>query len=337
VGEKASELGESALIQRLLAPIRPMSSGEWEFGPGDDAASLTLTTPVLATTDLLIEGTHFDLEISTFEDVGWKALAVNVSDIAAMGGHPRYALIGLGAPADAAVADLERVYAGFEECAMEFHVHIAGGDSVRADRLTLALTVLGEAPTAPVRRNGASVGDVVCVTGAVGAASAGLALLRGVERGDAGATELLERFPSLAAAHRRPGPRVAEGQKAASAGATAMIDVSDGLGRDLNHICLASGTGARIIRSAIPFAEGVAEVAAWRGVDPIEFAVGGGDDYELLITVKLKHLDRLTAAIAPTPLTRIGDVTDGDRVTMVNGSAEMDLSRFGWDPFREDA
>jgi len=338
VGESASDLGEFALIERLLSRVRPFVGDGSTFGPGDDAASLPVEgDSVLVTTDLLIEGIHFDLEISSFEDVGWKALAVNVSDIAAMGGEPSYALVGLGAPPEIAVADLERLYAGFGACARAFHVALAGGDSVRADRVTIAVTLLGNTGDAsPVRRNGAAVGDVVCVTGAVGGAAAGLALLRGAKEGDAGAVALLERFPALATSHRRPVPRVREGRGAATTGATAMIDVSDGLGQDLDHIRAASDAGASIATSSVPISEGVEAVAEWRGVDPIRLAVGGGDDYELLITVKPGDLDALIAAVAPTPLTPIGEIIRGDRTTLVDGSDQIDLAGWGWDSFLEE-
>ena len=339
VGESASDLGEFRLIERLLSRVRGVSSDDEVIGPGDDAALLPLAgDSVIASTDLLIEGTHFDLALSSFEDVGWKALAVNVSDIAAMGASPAYALIGLGAPPGIAVADLERLYGGLGACARAFGVTIAGGDTVRSETLAIAVTVLGNrGSAAPVRRSGAAVGDALCVTGALGAASAGLALLRGARRGDQRASELLDRFPALGTAHRRPVPRVREGQAAANAGVTAMIDVSDGLGQDLDHICAASGVGARVDRAAVPIADGVAEVAAWSGVDPIRFAVGGGDDYELVMAVKPERVDAVIAAIAPTPLTRIGEVTHGDRASLADGSQVVDLSRSGWDSFREEA
>ena len=114
-----------------------------------------------------------------------------------------------------------------------------------------------------------------------------------------------------------------------------MIDVSDGLGQDLDHVCLASGTGARLIRRAIPLAEGVRETAEWAGVDPVIFAVRGGDDYELVMAVKPEDLDELTAAVAPTPLTRVGDITSGDRAHLVDGSDAVDVARSGWDQFQE--
>jgi len=182
----------------------------------------------------------------------------------------------------------------------------------------VSITLLGEAPDGAIRRGGAKEGDTLCVTGAFGGAAAGLALLRAA-RHDPAAAELLERFPDLAAAHRRPQPRVREGRAAAVGGAHAMIDVSDGLGQDVRHLCEASGIGV-VIDIPLPRAPGVAEAEAWLGRS---LAETGGDDYELAIAVPAGRFEYLWAAVAPTPLTAIG---------RFGGDALPDPS--GWDSFR---
>jgi thiamine-monophosphate kinase len=337
VGANASDLGEFGLIERLLARLGTPGEGV-VVGPGDDAAAVRLSdgATALATADLLLEGTHFEIGLSSPADVGWKALAVNLSDIAAMGGVPRFALVSLGAPAATAAATLEQIYAGLDECARAFGVSVVGGDTVRADRLIVSVAVIGEAGEfGIVRRAGATAGDIVCVTGEVGGAAAGFALLRAAGQ-DERAASLLARFPGLAEAHRRPGPRVREGLAAAGAGATALIDISDGLGADVGHICEASAAGASLNAESIPRPEGLAEVARWAGVDPLAFAVAGGDDYELAIAVPAERFDALRAAVAPTTVTEIGAIVDGMGVRLERGGEVVELATLGWDHFGGD-
>ncbi|MFY9588734.1 MAG: thiamine-phosphate kinase, partial [Actinomycetota bacterium] len=177
--ESAGDLGEFGLIERLLAQLGEPGESV-VVGPGDDAAAVEIGgVRGLATADLLLEGVHFEIGLSSPGDVGWKALAANLSDIAAMGGRPRYALVSLGAPAATPVGTLEEIYAGLGRCAQAFAVSVVGGDTVRADRLIVSVAVLGEpGPAGIVTRASAREGDVVCVTGTVGGAAAGLALLR---------------------------------------------------------------------------------------------------------------------------------------------------------------
>jgi thiamine-monophosphate kinase len=290
----------------------------------------------LATADMLLEGVHFEIGLSSPGDVGWKALAVNVSDIAAMGGVPRFALVSLGAPAATPAATLEQLYVGLDECARSHGVAIVGGDTIAADRLIVSVAVIGEPGSGGiVTRGGAKPGDVVCATGAIGGAAAGLALLRAAAN-DERAAIVLNRFPELARSHRRPTPRVGEGAAAAAAGATAMIDLSDGLGRDVGHICEASGTGARVAASAIAVADGVAETASWAGIDPIEMAIAGGDDYELVMTIGDDRVDALTQVLSPTRLTRIGTIEGDGDVVLDRGDGTIEpMSVLGWDHFEE--
>jgi thiamine-monophosphate kinase len=336
VPPRASDLGEFRLIERLLSKLGAGGSGV-VVGPGDDAAAVRIgDATALATADMLLEGVHFEIGLSTPADVGWKALAVNVSDIAAMGGVPRFALVSLGAPAATPAATLDQLYAGLDECARSYGVAVVGGDTIAADRLIVSVAVIGEpGPAGIVTRNGAKAGDVACVTGAIGGAAAGLALLRAAANDERAAT-VLGRFPELARSHQRPTPRVREGAAAAAAGATAMIDLSDGLGRDVGHICDASAAGARVDGPSIPLAEGVAETASWAGIDPIEMAIAGGDDYELALTIGADRVDALTQVLSPTKLTRIGAIVEDGEVVLDRGDGTVEaLNALGWDHFEE--
>ena len=336
MGEDARDLGEFGLIDRLIARLGVGGEGVL-VGPGDDAAAVRPGGTLLATADLLLEGRHFDFAFSTPADVGWKALAANVSDIAAMGGVPRFALVSLGAPAATPVATLEALYEGLAECAQAFGVSVVGGDTVRSDALIVSVAVLGDAgPGGVVTRGGGRAGDVLCVTGTAGGAAAGLKLLR--EAGvDPDASRLLDAYPALATAHRRPAPRVREGQAAASVGATAMIDVSDGIAADLGHICDRSRLGVELRAASVPRAEGVDEVARWAGVDADALALGGGDDYELLIAIPAAQVSALVAATAPTHVTPIGELGGEERIVVGSAGDPYPLAGLGWDHFGGDA
>jgi thiamine-monophosphate kinase len=336
VTERASDIGEFGLIDRLLARLGAPREGVF-VGPGDDAAAVRLGgATALATTDLILEGVHFEVGLSSPADVGWKALAASISDIAAMAGQPRFALIALGAHQATPVSTLEEIYAGIDECARAFSVAIVGGDTVRAERLIVSVALVGEpGPAGVITRGGARAEDVVCVTGTVGGAAAGLAILRAASD-DPNASRLLERHPDLAAAHRRPTPRVREGIAAATGGAAAMIDISDGLAQDVAHVCEASHTGVRLRAEALPLADGVGEIAQWLGQDSVELAAGGGDDYELAIAIAPDRVSVLATAIAPTPLTVIGDVVEGsERVLEREDGTATELTKLGWGHFEE--
>jgi thiamine-monophosphate kinase len=292
-----SELGEFGLIARLTGGLE-LGPGV-EVGVGDDAAVLEPSHghKLVVTTDVLVEGLDFTAALSEPEDWGWKAVAANLSDLAAMGAEARWLVLALTVPGPTPVATLERVYAGVGEACRAFGVALVGGDVSAGPVLSLAVTALGEAER-PVLRSGARPGDRLCVTGPLGAAAAGLGLL---ERDDRAAGDLLGRFPGLAAAHRRPIPALAMGLALARAGASAMIDVSDGLAGDALHLAEASGVGIELHDAAVPLAPGVAEAAALLGRDPAELALGGGEDY------------LLAAALPPTA--DLGGVLDCGRFT----------------------
>jgi thiamine-monophosphate kinase len=286
----------------------------------------------LASTDLLVEGIHFDFAYSEPQDVGFKCIAVNVSDIAAMGGRASTALVSLGAPAETSLALWDGVVAGMIEAAGACGVAIAGGDCSVAPVLTINVAVLGRPSTSGiVARSGARPGDLLCVTGALGAAAAGLELLRSAGP-DPFLRALLEQFPDLAKSHRRPPLRGAAGQAAAVAGATAMIDISDGLARDACHIAEASRCGVVIRAEKIPLAPGVAEVASALDVDSMRLAAGGGEDYELAIAIPAAAEPALAAAIAPLPLTVVGEFGGSERV-LRSADEAVPLDKLGWEHF----
>ncbi len=332
MAQTLADLGEFGLIARLRRRIP--ADETVPIGPGDDAAMLATESLTLAAADLTVEGVHFDLALTSAQDAGYKSVAVNVSDIAAMGGSATFALLGFAAPPTTPVAVAEAILDGIFDAARQFGVRIAGGDVSAAPQIVLSVAILGTpGPAGPLRRSGASAGDLLCVTGALGAAAAGLALLRLADH-DQAAAELLKRFPSLAERHARPQIRDRAGPSAATAGATAMLDISDGVAKDGGHLAEESGLGLLVEGSALPLAPGVAEVAAFLGIDSVTLAAGGGEDYELAMAAPLAAIDAIRAAVAPLPLTVIGEFlpATGHRVLRHAGQ-ETDLTAVGWEHF----
>jgi thiamine-monophosphate kinase len=264
--------GEFALIDQFLAPF-PRGSGV-KIGPGSDCAAVSVKKgmQLVATTDAVVDGVHFDLRRFSPEDVGWKALAVNLSDLAAAGARPRWFLCALGVPRGSRSGQIaRRIARGMAPLARKFSCALIGGNVTRADRWSLTLTALGEARR-PLSRRGARPGDLLVVVGALGDAAAGL-----------------RSYPSPAAARaqRRPVPLVREGLRAAPY-ASSAIDVSDGFLQDLGHLCHQSGVGAVIECSALPLGK-----AARALPDGMELALGGGEDYALLLSVPRRRLKAL--------------------------------------------
>jgi thiamine-monophosphate kinase len=317
-----------ATERRLIEISRRASAGGAgvRVGIGDDCAVLEPGPGrlLLATTDLMIEDVHFRRRWAAPADLGWKSLAVNLSDVAAMGGRPRWALIALACPDGVSVEDAEGFYSGLLALAAEHDVAVVGGDtSASPGGWLVNVTVLGEALAAPVLRSTARAGNVVAVTGALGRAAAGLALL---EQPAAPAGVTPAALDDVRDAHLRPRPRVREGQWLASAGGvTAMIDLSDGLATDLGHIAEESGVGARIPLDRVPVGEGARAVAAALGRDALAWATGGGEDYELLLTCEAGAFARLAdglAAATGARLAAIGEVAPagaGVRYTDASG------------------
>jgi thiamine-monophosphate kinase len=282
----AGQRGERAAIERIRSRLPGPPEGETWIG--DDAAVVAPPPEsLLLATDLVVAGVHADLDLVGIDDMGWKAMAANVSDLAAMAGRPQHALVAVAGPA---ATDLDGLFDGLAEAARHYRCPVVGGDLANADVLVVSVAVTGTSGGRPaVRRDGAQPGDALFVTGPLGASAAGLELLR------SGRDQVA---PELAAAHRRPRARVEEGQAARAGGATAMIDVSDGLALDLDRVAVAAGVGLSI--TEVPIAEGAT----------MEQALGGGEDYELAFSAP--DPDVVAAAFRSArlrPPVRIGSCT----------------------------
>ena len=305
-------------------------------GIGDDTAVLEPSSraKLLATTDVLIEDVHFRRAWATPFDIGWKAMAVNLSDIAAKGGRPRWALVGLALPAPADRADVEALYAGMREAAAPHGVVIVGGDtSVSPRGWFVNVTLLGEHDGSPHLRSGAKPGHAIAVTGALGRSAAGLAAL------EAGRAGLGKDATAAIAAHLRPVARVPEGRwLGAAPGVGAMMDVSDGLSADLGHICRESGVGARVALARLPVDAGTRQVARDLAVDPLAWAVAGGEDFELLLTCDPGSVEALAEGLrraTGTGLTAIGVIDGQDRrVAFVDAAGKPVPMPAGYEHFR---
>ena len=305
------------LIRQRLPPPGP----QVRLGSGDDAAITVPGGATATSVDALVEGVHFKREWSNLGQIGAKALAVALSDLAAMGAEPGEAYVVLGVPADLDETGCLELLDGIARAAAANGTTLAGGDVTRAPVLTLAMTVIGHAQSWEnlVTRSGARPGDALVVTGELGGAAAGLLLL---ERDEARSpfvvpSQANDEREALLARQLQPWPRLEAGQALAAAGATAMIDLSDGLGADARHIAEASGVGLWIDAAALPLDAGVADVAEAAGRDPFELATSGGEDYELLAALPIEQLGAATAAVAKqgdTELTQIGEVVAGEGV-----------------------
>jgi len=318
---------ERELIERI-ARLTAVREGV-TLGLGDDAAVVAGDPLSVVTQDLLVDGVHFRRGTSSLADIGHKAVAVNLSDLAAMGAVPVAVFIGLGLPVDDPLGadDIDALYAGMESLAAIHGVTIAGGDVTRAPALILAVTAIGHMPAgiAPCRRSTARPGDVVCVTGTLGGAAAGLLLLDQPNL----ATNIAE-ADALRDASRRPTPRLQAGQRLAAGEATAMMDCSDGLALDALRLADASQVGMEIDLEAVPLAPGVIAVARAAGRAADLLAATGGDDYELIVTVPAALVDDLAARI-DVPLTSVGRVVDGSGLTLLRNGVAVDAPTLGWE------
>ena len=307
---------EFDVIRRISGSL-PDAPSEVLVPIGDDCAVLHLGESTwAAAADMLVAGYHFK-DWASPEDVGYKAVAVNVSDVVAMGAVPRFVLVSGGAPEPDTI---DRCFRGVLEACEELGVYPIGGDTTGAGALTVDVSILGQFSYLPVLRSGARPGDLLAVTGELGASGAGLLAL---ENGNRGPERLVRK-------HLRPEPRVVAGQAAARLDAHAMIDLSDGLASDVRHICEKSGVGCRIELGRLPIAGDTREYLDSQGHAPETLAITGGEDYELLVAAPETVLNAL-AAETETPLTVIGEITDSEVEFLRDGEKVEGLS--GWDHF----
>lgn len=335
---KISELGEFGLIG-LLADIiekakapKAASRQKLLIGIGDDAAAWKCHGSIqLATTDSLIQDVHFDLNTSTWEELGWKSIAVNLSDIAAMGGVPQYALVSLALPGDVESDCVSKLYHGMVDISNQFGVAIVGGNVSSASKVMITITVLGALKSKnALTRSAARVGDQIAITGYTGLSTAGLRMLRQNLNFD----NETGRF--LREAHLKPVPRVKEGQILLRYGVRTAIDISDGLIADLTHICEASKVSASVRQDLVPIHN---SLQIYFKNDCQQLALGGGEDYELLFTATSKVIEKVKKVLS-CPITVIGEIIEGvpGQVTLIDAAGKsVPLSQAGWEHFKSRA
>ncbi len=335
---KVSELGEFGLIG-LLADIidkaKDPKVASWQkllIGIGDDTAAWKCDAPIqLATTDSLIQDVHFDLNSSSWEELGWKSIAVNLSDIAAMGGIPQYALVSLALPGDVEADNVSKLYHGMVDISNQFGVAIVGGNFSSASKVMITVTVLGALKSKnALTRSAARVGDQIAITGYTGLSAAGLRMLRQNLNFDNETGRLLREV------HLKPVPRVKEGQILLRHGVRTAIDISDGLIADLTHICEASKVSARVRQDLVPVH---ASLQTYFKNDCQQLVLGGGEDYELLFTAASKVIEKVKKVLS-CPVTVIGEINEGapGQVTVIDAAGKgVPLQRAGWDHFKSRA
>ena len=334
---KIRGIGEFALIQSLQEMVcrGEPSSGGMAFplllGMGDDAAAWHTTGATeLATTDTLVEGVHFRHDFTSWEDLGWKALAVNVSDIAAMGGSPLYTLVTLGLQPETEVEDVHALYRGMLSACQEYQCHIVGGDIVRSPSTFITVALTGVSGGHVMTRHGAQPGDVIAVTGPLGCAAGGLqALLQGaVPEGESGR--------HLRKAHSHPIPRLQAGQVLVQQEVQAAMDISDGLTDDLSKLCVSSGVGAVIHADRVPV-DAFLKDAFPR--DYLQLALNGGEDYELLFAGSEEVVSEAVVKLGPSAAIMGRIVADhpGEVQVLDERGEVLLVDRHGWDHFRDPA
>lgn len=301
------QLGEFALID-LIKRDTINNKKNIAIGIGDDAAAF-IPAPhqlQLVTTDMLVEKVHFDLCTTSARQLGYKSIAVNLSDIAAMGGVPRHVVVSIALPSYLDVDFVVSLYEGMKEICHEFGVNIVGGDTVSSPHgLVINVTAMGEVESEKVqRRSGASVGELLVVTGTLGNSGCGLDLLL------QGKWEEYDFFQPLVTKHLVPKPQIRAGTMLASLGATSMNDISDGLASEANEIATASNVGMRIYRDKIPLSPEVRSAAFALGKEGVDYALYGGEDYQLVFTILPKDFESLSQADIGIDITVIGEVIE---------------------------
>ena len=335
---RISELGEFGLINLVQEWTRNGSdaAGGGSDGAyhltvdnGDDAAAATFRYgPVteIYTTDTMVDGVHFTVATTPWRDLGWKAIASNISDVAAMGAEPALALITLGLPPETLVAEVRDLYAGMTAICREFGARIVGGDMVRSATAFITVALTGITKDEPMLRTGAQPGHLVAVTGPVGGSAGGLQLmLNGAEAAGDAAEILIQR-------HRQPRPHIDQGRALASAGVRSAMDVSDGLADDLGKLCAASRVGATLWAGKIPAEPALSEVFP---TDWLDLALYGGEDYVLLFTAPGSTMDAALGQLPPGAAV-VGEITaeSPGTITVLNLDGSPRQRRgAGWDHF----
>ena len=313
--ERLRDRGEVALLEEI-GRLVPAGAGVL-VGPGDDAAVLrALGHPLLLTTDALVEGVHFRRRWLTARELGWRAFQVAASDVAAMGGRARAVLLAVTAPATLAAAELRAIVRGVRDAAAAVDAALVGGNLASSRKLSLTVSVLGDASRRPVLRSGARPGDRLFVTGSLGGAALGLRLLEGARSMQGGGTAIRR--------WRRPLARLRAGSRLASGIANAMIDLSDGLLIDTARLCRASGCGAVIRAEHVPLAAPLRTLPVTRAR---RLALAGGEDYELLVAVPAAKVSRMTRAGLGCSVTAIGEIVRGRGVTVVDADGRRRTGR----------
>jgi thiamine-monophosphate kinase len=325
---RLSEMGEFGLIAELRRMLVTQAEGLVE-GVGDDAAVFESRQGGLwaFTMDALVEGVHFDTAYVSWHALGYKSLAVNISDLAAMGGSTTsFALVALGLGGEMDVEAVEEIYRGLNECGERYNCLIVGGDVVNSPSgMFLSVALVGHIPGDKfLTRDRARPGQVVMVTGTLGDSYLGWRWLKEGKSED----------NACARRHLYPQPRLEEGERALYLGATAAIDVSDGLVRDLGHICEESGVGAEIRTDAVPLSPAAREMAQGLGEEPLQAALHGGEDYELILVAPddaaVRFQEELGVAV-------IGEIKEGEGIRMLEPSGRpIELDKSGWEHFKEE-
>ena len=333
---KVSQIGEFGLINKLAqqsnAAINKNSPANRQLvkGIGDDAAVWRPGIPYqLATIDSLVENVHFTLDSITWEELGWKSIAVNLSDIAAMGGIPLYALISLGLPGNTEVKNITRLYEGMLQITRKFGVMLVGGDTVSSPFVFISVTVFGSSSNKEgnvLLRSEAKPGDKIAVTGELGVSAGGLKMILETLKFNRDSMTVLRR------AHLMPNPRIKEGQLLVKKGVKCGMDISDGLAGDLTHICEMRKMGAKIYIEKVPVSPVLRDSFGEKG---LELALTGGEDYELLFTAPDKTMKAVQKSLK-CPVTVIGEITSansGKVILMDNCGKRVNLKKTGWDHF----
>ena len=332
---KVSELGEFGLINLIhgnISRYQNLKRTPWQevvAGIGDDAAAWQNDNQIqLATTDTLVQGIHFSLDVIEWEELGWKALAVNLSDIAAMGGVPKYALLALALPGELEVEDIFKFTKGLLHLAKKLRVAIVGGNVAAAPNVVITVTIIGCSEGRVIlRRSAASPGDQIAVTGYLGSSAAALEMFKGK-------TILGPRLRGvLRQAHLKPMPKIKEGQTLVKQGVKTATDISDGLIADLDRICESSRVNAKIKIDQVPVHPGVIK----NFLNYQELALSGGEDYELLFTADEVAINRVKQTLN-CPVTVIGDIIEEKsptRVTVVDSIGNIiPYKKAGWEHFK---